>query len=116
MGDFALKRQALWCEIRFFLILVVAAAMLTGCAAGESNSLFTDGLAYDEADHTWTTEEESFEKLVKIMRQECAYPDTASGVRRLIHEQKSLDENTGLFADSSRHSVLRGITRNRICA
>ena len=80
MGDFALKRQALWCEIRFFLILVVAAAMLTGCAAGESNSLFTEGLAYDEADHTWTTEEESFEKLVKIMRQECAYPDTASGV------------------------------------
>ena len=46
MGDFALKRQALWCEIRFFLILVVAAAMLTGCAAGESNSLFTEGLAY----------------------------------------------------------------------
>ena len=83
MGDFALKRQALWCEIRFFLILVVAAVMLTGCAAGESNSLFMEGLAYDETDHTWSTEEESFEKLVKIMRQECAYPDTASGVLSL---------------------------------
>lgn len=39
-----------------------------------------EDLAYDETDHTWTTEEESFEKLVKIMQQECAYPDTASGV------------------------------------
>ena len=65
MGDFALKRQALWFEIRFFLILVVAAVMLTGCAAGESNSLFMEGLAYDETDHTWTTEEESFEILEK---------------------------------------------------
>ena len=87
MGDFALKRQALWCEIRFFLILVVAAVMLTGCAAGESNSLFMEGLAYDETDHTWTTEEESFEKLVKIMRQECAYPDTASGVYLLATDE-----------------------------
>jgi hypothetical protein len=70
----------MWHRVQFFLILVVAAVMLAGCAAGESNSLFMEGLAYDETDHTWTTEEESFEKLVKIMRQECAYPDTASGV------------------------------------
>ena len=87
MGDFALKRQALWCEIRFFLILVVAAVMLAGCAAGESNSLFMEGLAYDEADHTWTTNEETFQKLVRIMRQECAFPDTASGVYLLATDE-----------------------------
>ena len=68
------------CGIRFFLITAIAAVMLAGCAAGESSVPFTEDLAYDEMDHTWTTEEESFEKLVRIMRQECAYPDTASGV------------------------------------
>ena len=67
-------------EIRFFLALTVTTAMLVGYATGESGTLFTEGLAYDETDHTWTTEEEAFEKLVKIMLQECAYPDTASGV------------------------------------
>ena len=67
-------------RVQFFLILVVAAVMLAGCAAGESNMPFMEGLAYDETDHTWITEEEAFQKLVRIMRQECAFPDTASGV------------------------------------
>ncbi len=67
-------------RVQFLLILVVAAVMLAGCAAGESNMLFMEGLAYDETDHTWTTNEEVFQKLVRIMRQECAFPDTASGV------------------------------------
>ena len=67
-------------RIRSFLILMIITAMLTGCAAGESSIPFTEGLAYDEAEHAWTTEEESFQNLVRIMRQECAYPDTASGV------------------------------------
>ena len=59
---------------------MIITAMLTGCAAGESSIPFTEGLAYDEAEHAWTTEEESFQNLVRIMRQECTYPDTASGV------------------------------------
>ena len=59
---------------------MIITAMLTGCAAGESSIPFMEGLAYDEAEHAWTTEEESFQNLVRIMRQECAYPDTASGV------------------------------------
>ena len=67
-------------RIRFFLIPVIIAAMLAGCAAGESSMPFTEGLAYDEAGHTWTTEEEAFRKLVRIMRQECSAPDTDSGV------------------------------------
>ena len=67
-------------RIRSFLILMIITAMLTGCAAGESSIPFMEGLAYDEAEHAWTTEEESFQNLVRIMRQECAYPDTASGV------------------------------------
>ena len=67
-------------RVQLLLILVVAAVMLAGCAAGESNMPFMEGLAYDETDHTWTTNEETFQKLVRIMRQECAFPDTASGV------------------------------------
>ena len=67
-------------RIRFFLIPVIIAAMLAGCAAGESSLPFTEGLAYDEAGHTWTTEEVVFRKLVRIMRQECSAPDTDSGV------------------------------------
>ena len=67
-------------RIRFFLIPVIIAAMLAGCEAGESSLPFTEGLAYDEAGHTWTTEEEVFRKLVRIMRQECSAPDTDSGV------------------------------------
>ena len=67
-------------RIRFFLIPVIIAAMLAGCAAGESSMPFTEGLAYDEADHTWTTQEEAFRKPVRIMRQECSAPDTDSGV------------------------------------
>ena len=67
-------------RIRIFLILTAAAVMMAGCAAGEGGLSFTDGLAYDETDHAWTTEEEAFRKLVSIMRQECAFPDTANGV------------------------------------
>ena len=67
-------------RVQFLLILVVAAVMLAGCAAGESSMPFMEGLAYDETDHTWKTEEELFEKLIRIMQQECAYPDTANGV------------------------------------
>ena len=61
-------------------MLVVVATMLAGCAAGESSIPFTEGLAYDEAKHAWTTEEEAFLKLVRIMQQECSAPDTDSGV------------------------------------
>ena len=59
-------------RLQFFLIAAVVTAMLAGCAGGESNIPFYEGLAYDEVEHTWTTEEESFEKLVRIMGQECA--------------------------------------------
>ena len=68
-------------RVQLLLILVVAAVMLAGCAAGESNMSFMEGLAYDETDHTWTTNDENKKKLVRIMRQECAFPDTATGVR-----------------------------------
>ena len=74
-------------RVQFLLILVVAAVMLAGCAAGESNMSFMEGLAYDETDHTWTTNEETFQKLVRIMRQECAFPDTASGVYLLATDE-----------------------------
>ena len=77
----------MWHRVQFFLILVVAAVMLAGCAAGESNMSFMEGLAYDETDHTWTTNEETFQKLVRIMRQECAFPDTASGVYLLATDE-----------------------------
>ena len=63
-------------RIRSFLMLVVIATMLAGCAAGESSIPFTEGLAYDEAKHAWTTEEEAFLKLVRIMQQDCSAPDT----------------------------------------
>ncbi|MBP5169664.1 MAG: beta-lactamase family protein [Oscillospiraceae bacterium] len=75
-------------RIQFFLIAAVVTAMLAGCAGGESNIPFYEGLAYDEVEHTWTTEEESFEKLVRIMGQECAYPDTASGVYLLATDDQ----------------------------
>ena len=75
-------------RIRFFLIPVIIAAMLTGCAAGESSMPFTEGLAYDEADHTWTTQEEAFRKPVRIMRQECSAPDTDSGVYLLATDDR----------------------------
>ena len=75
-------------RIRFLLILTVAAVVMTGCAASESGTLFTEGLAYDETDHTWITEEEAFRKLVRIMRQECAAPDTASGVYLLATDDR----------------------------
>ena len=74
-------------RVQLLLILVVAAVMLAGCAAGESNMSFMEGLAYDETDHTWTTNEETFQKLVRIMRQECAFPDTASGVYLLATDE-----------------------------
>ena len=74
-------------RVQFLLILVVAAVMLAGCAAGESNMSFMEGLAYDETDHTWTTNDETFQKLVRIMRQECAFPDTASGVYLLATDE-----------------------------
>ena len=74
-------------RVQFLLILVVATVMLAGCAAGESNMLFMEGLAYDETDHTWTTNDETFQKLVRIMRQECAFPDTASGVYLLATDE-----------------------------
>ena len=77
----------MWHRVQFFLILVVAAVMLAGCAAGESNMSFMEGLAYDETDHTWTTNDETFQKLVRIMRQECAFPDTASGVYLLATDE-----------------------------
>ena len=77
----------MWHRVQFFLILVVAAVMLAGCTAGESNMSFMEGLAYDETDHTWTTNEETFQKLVRIMRQECAFPDTASGVYLLATDE-----------------------------
>ena len=77
----------MWHRVQFFLILVVAAVMLAGCTAGESNMPFMEGLAYDEMDHTWTTNEETFQKLVRIMRQECAFPDTASGVYLLATDE-----------------------------
>ena len=75
-------------RIRFFLIPVIIAAMLTGCVAGESSMPFTEGLAYDEADHTWTTQEEAFRKPVRIMRQECSAPDTDSGVYLLATDDR----------------------------
>ena len=75
-------------RIRFFLIPVIIAAMLAGCAAGESSMPFTEGLAYDEADHTWTTQEEAFRKPVRIMRQECSAPDTDSGVYLLATDDR----------------------------
>lgn len=75
-------------RIRFFLIPVIIAAVLTGCAAGESSMPFTEGLAYDEADHTWTTQEEAFRKPVRIMRQECSAPDTDSGVYLLATDDR----------------------------
>lgn len=75
-------------RIRFFLIPVIIAAMLTGCAARESSMPFTEGLAYDEADHTWTTQEEAFRKPVRIMRQECSAPDTDSGVYLLATDDR----------------------------
>ncbi len=75
-------------RIRFFLIPVIIAAMLTGCAAGKSSMPFTEGLAYDEADHTWTTQEEAFRKPVRIMRQECSAPDTDSGVYLLATDDR----------------------------
>ena len=75
-------------RIRFFLIPVIIAAMLTGCAAGESSMPFTEGLAYDKADHTWTTQEEAFRKPVRIMRQECSAPDTDSGVYLLATDDR----------------------------
>ena len=78
----------MWHRVQFFLILVVAAVMLAGCTAGESNMPFMEGLAYDETDHTWTTNEETFQKLVRIMRQECAFPDTASGVYLLATDDR----------------------------
>ena len=74
-------------RVQLLLILVVAAVMLAGCAAGESNMSFMEGLAYDETDHTWTTNDETFQKLVRIMRQECAFPDTASGVYLLATDE-----------------------------
>ena len=74
------KGQTMRYRIRSFLMLVVIATMLAGCAAGESSIPFTEGLAYDEAKHAWTTEEEAFLKLVRIMQQECSAPDTDSGV------------------------------------
>ena len=74
-------------RVQFLLILVVAAVMLAGCTAGESNMPFMEDLAYDETDHTWTTNEETFQKLVRIMRQECAFPDTASGVYLLATDE-----------------------------
>ena len=77
----------MWHRVQFFLILVVAAVMLAGCTAGESNMPFMEDLAYDETDHTWTTNEETFQKLVRIMRQECAFPDTASGVYLLATDE-----------------------------
>ena len=77
----------MWHRVQFFLILVVAAVMLAGCTAGESSMSFMEGLAYDETDHTWTTNEETFQKLVRIMRQECAFPDTASGVYLLATDE-----------------------------
>ena len=77
----------MWHRVQFFLILVVAAVMLAGCTAGESNMPFMEGLAYDETDHTWTTNDETFQKLVRIMRQECAFPDTASGVYLLATDE-----------------------------
>ena len=82
------KAKLMWCRIRFFLIMAVAAAMLAGCAAGESSTPFTEGLAYNGTDHTWTTEEESFGKLVRIMRQECSAPDTDSGVYLLATDDR----------------------------
>ena len=75
-------------RIRFFLIPVIIAAMLTGCVAGESSMPFTEGLSYDEADHTWTTQEEAFRKPVRIMRQECSAPDTDSGVYLLATDDR----------------------------
>ena len=75
-------------RIRFLLILAVAAAIMAGCAAGEGGLSITEGLAYDETDHAWTTEEEAFRKLVRIMRQECAAPDTASGVYLLATDDR----------------------------
>ena len=74
-------------RVQLLLILVVAAVMLAGCTAGESNMPFMEGLAYDETDHTWTTNDETFQKLVRIMRQECAFPDTASGVYLLATDE-----------------------------
>lgn len=77
----------MWHRVQFFLILVVAAVMLAGCTAGESNMPFMEGLAYEKTDHTWTTNEETFQKLVRIMRQECAFSDTASGVYLLATDE-----------------------------
>ena len=82
------KGQTMRYRIRSFLILVVVATMLTGCAVGESSIPFTEGLAYDEAEHTWTTEEEAFLKLVRIMRQGCSVPDTDSGVYLLATDDR----------------------------
>ena len=75
-------------RIRIILILTAAAVMMAGCAAGEGGLSFTEGLAYDETDRAWTTEEEAFRKLVRIMRQECAAPDTASGVYLLATDDR----------------------------
>lgn len=82
------KGKGMRSRIRIFLILTAAAVMMAGCAAGEGGLSFTDGLAYDETDHAWTTEEEAFRKLVRIMRQECAAPDTASGVYLLATDDR----------------------------
>ena len=82
------KGQTMRYRIRSFLMLVVIATMLAGCAAGESSIPFTEGLAYDEAKHAWTTEEEAFLKLVRIMQQECSAPDTDSGVYLLATDDR----------------------------
>ena len=96
------KGKGMWRRIRIFLILTVAAVMMAGCAAGEGGLSFTDGLAYDETDHAWTTEEEAFRKLVRIMRQECAAPDTASGVYLLATDDRIVLPQSG-------HNVKPGI-------
>ena len=82
------KGKDMQSRIRIILILTVAAVMMAGCAAGECGLSFTEGLAYDETDRACTTEEEAFRKLVRIMRQECAAPDTASGVYLLATDDR----------------------------
>lgn len=50
----------------------------------------TEGLIYDEANNTWSTDDEEYQELVEIMKKECEKSPDEQGIRILATDEKVL--------------------------
>ena len=54
------------------------------------NGNMTNGLTYDPSDNTWATDDEKYEKFIKIMKRECTKAPDFNGIMLLATDDKIL--------------------------